>query len=109
MNLADEIRSIKFAFDSNDNRRNLLENIAIRVEDLQRPEVVPLDAIVSGTDFMPAEEDKHPIYSKRIIFTANGTEYKGWVRFDFQEFISEKKHSFEYKKIENWHYDPEYH
>lgn len=53
---------------------------------------------------LPREKSKDDIYSIDVVFvTKRGTEYQGWVRFDFENFVVKGKTiSFDYKDIEKW-------
>lgn len=56
---------------------------------------------------LPIEKEDNVIYSERVIFkTKRGVEYKGWVRFDFENFVvSGKQIVFEYSEVDCWQYD----
>ncbi len=57
-------------------------------------------------------EKRYPadIYSERIVFrTILNYEFKGWVRFDFENFIVEDRQlDFEYKHVHSWRYSTHY-
>lgn len=59
---------------------------------------------------LPTEKKDNIIYSERVIFkTKQGTEYEGWVRFDFENFVvSGKKIVFEYNEVDCWKRDTSY-
>ena len=56
---------------------------------------------------LPIEKEDNIIYSERVIFkTKRGFEYKGWVRFDFENFVvAGKQIVFEYSEVDCWQYD----
>ena len=55
---------------------------------------------------LPKEKEDNMIYSERVIFkNKRGTEYNGWVRFDFENFVvSGKQIVFEYSEVDCWQY-----